>query len=217
MVERTDVAEGDGALPTRAERRQQATSDTRASILEAARATLLAVGSANLSTRAVAEAAEVPLSQIHYHFGSKQQLILAVLAAENDRLLVRQRQMFAGDEPLWRQWERACDYLDDDLDSGYVRVLQEMIAAGWSDPEVATAVRRFMAGWFGLLADVAERARDRLIGGLGPFTPQEVAALMGLPFTGAEAAILLGFSEAELPARSALRKVGDVIRALEER
>jgi len=78
-------------------------------------------------------------------------------------------------------------------------------------------VRRFMAGWFGLLADVAERARDRLIGGLGPFTPQEVAALMGLPFTGAEAAILLGFSEAELPARSALRKVGDVIRALEER
>ena len=44
---------------------------------------LLADGYANLSTRAVAEAAEVPLSQIHYHFGSKQQLILAVLEAEN--------------------------------------------------------------------------------------------------------------------------------------
>src|SRR6185312_2626259 len=133
--ERPDVA--DSAPTTRAERRQPATADTRSAILEAARSTLLGVGYANLSTRAVAEAAEVPLSQIHYHYGSKQLLILAVLAAENDRLLERQRQMFGGDEPLWRQWERACDYLDDDLDSGYVRVLQEMIAAGWSDADVA--------------------------------------------------------------------------------
>jgi AcrR family transcriptional regulator len=202
---------------TRAERRQLAAADTRATILAAARERLLSVGYANLSTRTVAEAAEVPLSQIHYHFGSRQQLVLAILEAENARLLERQRGMFGGPEPLWRQWDRACDYLDEDLESGYVRVLQEMIAAGWSDPEVAVAVRRFMAGWFGLLADVAERARERLTGGLGPFTPAEVAALMGLPFTGAEAAILLGFTEAEVPVRSALRKVGDVIRALEER
>jgi len=213
MVERSDVA--DGAPPTRAERRQQATSDTRASILEAARATLLAVGSANLSTRAVAEAAEVPLSQIHYHFGSKQQLILAVLAAENDRLLVRQRQMFAGDEPLWRQWERACDYLDDDLDSGYVRVLQEMIAAGWSDADVAAAVRHYMTGWYDLLRNVAARTAERL-GGLGPFSPGEVSALMGVPFMGAESMILLGFTEGDLPARSGLRKIGAVIRLFEE-
>ena len=69
------------APETRAERRDRATADTRASILAAARDALLAVGYANLSTRAVADAAEVPLSQIHYHFGSKQQLILAVLEA----------------------------------------------------------------------------------------------------------------------------------------
>ena len=30
----------------------------------------------------------------------------------------------------------ACDFLEDDLDSGYVRVLQEMIAAGWSNKEL---------------------------------------------------------------------------------
>jgi AcrR family transcriptional regulator len=201
---------------TRAERRERATADTRATILAAARSRLLAVGYANLSTRAVAEEAEVPLSQIHYHFGSKQQLILAVLEGENERLLERQRGMFGGPEPLWQQWERACDYLDEDLESGYVRVLQEMIAAGWSDPEVAAAVRQFMRGWFRLLADVAERAADRLRGGLGPFTPREVSVLMGMPFTGAEAAILLGFGEDELPARSALRKVGTLIRSIEE-
>ena len=208
--------DGTEATPvSRAERRQRATNDTRGSILAAARATLLAVGYANLSTRAVAEAAEVPLSQIHYHFGSKQQLILGVLGAENDRLLGRQRSMFAEAEPLWVRWERACDYLDEDIESGYVRVLQEMIAAGWSDPEVAASVRDYIGGWMAVLREVAERTAERL-GGLGPFTPAEVAALMGLPFLSAEAMILLGFREADLPARSALRKVGAMIRAYEE-
>jgi AcrR family transcriptional regulator len=157
----------------------------------------------------------VPLSQIHYHFGSRGQLILALLEAENARLLERQRSMYAGPEPLWRQWERACDFLEEDLESGYVRVLQEMIAAGWSDPEVAAAVRSFLGGWFRLLIGVAEREAQRR-GTLGPFTPAEVAALMGMPFMGAEAAILLGFEESELPTRSALRKIGEVIRSLEE-
>jgi AcrR family transcriptional regulator len=212
---RSNVDGTEAAPQTRAERRQQAAADTRASILAAARARLLAEGYANLTTRAVAEAAEVPLSQIHYHFGSRGQLILALLEAENARLLERQRSMYAGPEPLWRQWERACDFLEEDLESGYVRVLQEMIAAGWSDPEVAAAVRSFLGGWFRLLIGVAEREAQRR-GTLGPFTPAEVAALMGMPFMGAEAAILLGFEESELPTRSALRKIGEVIRSLEE-
>src|SRR6185295_7776766 len=201
---------------TRAERRDRATADTRARILEAARDCLLAEGFANLSTRRVAEAAEVPLSQIHYHFGSKQALILALLEAENDRLLARQRAMFGGPEPLWQQWDRACDYLDEDIDSGYVRILQEMIAAGWSDKEVAAAVREYMAGWFRLLTEVAEREGHRL-GGLGPFTAAEIGTLMGIPFMGGESMILVGFSDETLPVRSALRRIGDVIRALEER
>jgi AcrR family transcriptional regulator len=200
---------------TRAERRDRATTDTRTSILEAARACLLGDGYAQLSTRRVAEAAGVPLSQIHYHFGSKQQLILAVLEAENARLLERQAAMFAGPEPLWQHWERACEFLDDDLESGYVRILQEMIAAGWSDAEVAARVREYQMGWYRLLSKVAADASDRL-GGLGPFSADELAALMGLPFIGAEEFILLGIPESELPARSALRKIGQVIRMLEE-
>ena len=212
-----DTVDDAVAVPeTRAERRDRATAVTRASILDAARATLLADGYANLSTRRVADAAGVPLSQIHYHFGSKQQLILAVLGAENARLLERQRRMYEGPEPLWRHWEMACDYLEEDLASGYVRVLQEMIAAGWSDAAVASAVRELLGGWYGLLADVARSEAERL-GGLGPFTPEEVSMLMGLPFMGAEAAILLGMDEREFPARSALRKIGALIRDAQAR
>jgi AcrR family transcriptional regulator len=198
---------------TRAERRDRASADTRVRILEAARSRLLADGYANLSTRRVAEAADVPLSQIHYYFGSKQELILAMLAAENDQLLARQSSMYAGDEPLWQQWDRACDFLETDLASGYVRILQEMIAAGWSDPVVATSVRELVNGWFALLTDVARREEQRT-GRLGPFTAEEVAALMGLPFLGAESAILLGIPESDLPTRSALRKIGIVLRDL---
>jgi AcrR family transcriptional regulator len=188
---------------------------TRGAILSAARTVLLQGGYARLSTRGVAELAGVPLSQIHYHFGSKQELILAVLAAENERLLERQAAMFAGPEPLWRQWERACEFLEADLESGYVRILQELIAAGWSDPILAASVRDMLGGWFGLLTDVAEREAERGPG-LGPFTPSEAAALMGLPFLGAESAILLGFEERELPARSALAKIGELLRLVAE-
>ena len=184
-------------------------------ILGAAKQALLDVGYAGLSTRKIAESAGVPLSQIHYHFGSKQALVLAVLEEENRSLLRRQEMMYAEDMPLWKQWEQACDFLEDDLDSGYVRVLQEMIAAGWSNPEIGEAVRKMLRQWFALLSGVVDRAKDK-VGGLGPFTPDEVGLLVGAPFIGVEAMLLLGFTEAELPARSALRKFGEVIRTLEE-
>jgi AcrR family transcriptional regulator len=157
----------------------------------------------------------VPLSQIHYHFGSKQNLLLEVLEEENRKLLERQTLMYQSELPLWKQWEQACDYLEEDLDSGYVRVLQEMMAAGYSDVDIAAKVRQDLRGWFELLTRVAERAEQQL-GGLGPFTPREIAALAGLPFLGAEAIILLDMSEEALPSRSALRKVAEVLRALEE-
>lgn len=185
-------------------------------ILDAARRSLLAVGYAGLSTRQIAEDAGVPLSQIHYHFGSKRQLMLALLDRENARLLERQTRMFSDELPLWKQWEQACDFFDDDLASGYVRVLQEMMAAGWSDPEVASAVRRDLLGWYELLTDVAERALDRL-GGLGPFTPAEAAALAANAFLGSEALILLGVEERQVPSRAALRRVAEVIRTAEGR
>jgi AcrR family transcriptional regulator len=198
-------------VETRAERRERASAQTRTRILDAARTCLLADGYASLSTRRVAEAADVPLSQIHYYFGSKQELILAVLAAENQRLLARQREMFAAPDPLWVRWQLACDFLDTDVESGYVRILQEMIAAGWADANVAAAVRELIGDWYRVLADVARREQDSGAD-YGDFTAEEIAALMGTPFLGAEELILLGVTESTLPVRSALRKVGVLLR-----
>ena len=193
-----------------------AEQDTRLRILAAAKGVLMEAGYANLSTRGIAEAAGVPLSQIHYHFGSKQKLMLAVLDMENRARLARQEALFESDKPLWEQWLQACDFFDDDLESGYVRVLMEMTAAGWSNPEIAEAVSAQVQGWFDLLAEVAQRVAKRF-GLLSPFTPEELAALAGLPFLGAEAVILLGLDDSKIAGRPALRKIGDLLRVLEER
>jgi hypothetical protein len=91
----------------------------------------------------------------------------------------------------------------------------EMTAAGWSNPELAGAVSAELQGWFDLLTEVAQRAAERF-GSLGPFTPEELAALAGLPFLGAEAVILLGLDESKIAGRPALRKIGELLRSLEE-
>jgi AcrR family transcriptional regulator len=190
--------------------------DTRTLILEAARYRLLADGYAGLSTRKVATEAGVPLSQLHYHFGSKGGLVLALLEEENQRRLDRQTRMYAEDLPLWQRYEQACDFLEDDLESGYVRVLQEMIAAGWSNAQIGEAVRSLLDGWYWLLAEVAQEA-ERRYGPLGPFTADEVATLVGTIFVGSEALLLLGFDRQNIPIRSALRRIGVLIRQREER
>ena len=62
--------------------------ETRARILAAAKSSLLQVGYANLSTHLIADTAGVPLSQIHYHFGSKQKLVLARELASSPQLVL---------------------------------------------------------------------------------------------------------------------------------
>ncbi len=184
-------------------------------LLEAAKTVLRRNGYAGLSTRDVAAEAGVPLSQIHYHFGSKQGLVLALFAYLNTQLLDRQTALFSDTTlTLSQQWDRACDFLDDDIASGYVRVAQELIAASWSDPAVAKVVRAEQKGWLDLVNGLARRAEKEL-GGFGPFTAAEVGALIATAFMGAESLHLLGFEKTGIPLRQALRRVGDLIRLAE--
>ncbi|HEY6398829.1 MAG TPA: helix-turn-helix domain-containing protein, partial [Solirubrobacteraceae bacterium] len=114
---------------------------TRERMLAAAREILLERGFAQTSTRAVAERADVRLSLVHYHFGSKHGLLIEMLERENALLLERQHDLFAGPGPLAAKWRTACEFLDEDLSSGYVRVLWELWAAGLADEELAARWR----------------------------------------------------------------------------
>lgn len=189
--------------------------ETGTSLLEAAKKVLRQKGYAGLSTRDVAAEAGVPLSQIHYHFGSKQGLMLALFEYLNAQLLGRQNAM-ATDTMLTlsQQWDRACAYLDEDIGSGYVRVLQELIAASWSDPAVAKVVRAGLTGWIDLIVEVARKA-ERELGDLGTFTPEQIGAFAASAFIGAESLYMLGLEKKGVPLRDALRRFGDLIRLRE--
>lgn len=189
--------------------------ETSIAVLEAAKKVLRQNGYSKLSTRDVAAAAGVPLSQIHYHFGSKQGMVLALFEHLNSQLLDRQNAMFHDSTlALSQQWDLACDYLDEDIASGYVRVLQELIAASWADSPVAKVIQAGLMGWLKLLVELAQRA-EREFGGLGPFTAEEVAALVASAFLGAESQHLLGLEKKGAPIRRSLRRFGDLIRMME--
>ena len=81
-----------------------------------------------------------------------------------------------------------------------MRVLQEMIAAGWSDREIADHVRQPHSGWFEVLDRGRHRGRET-VRDLGPFTAEEVASLIATAFLGAEGMLLLGFERSDVPIR----------------
>lgn len=123
--------------------------------------------------------------------------------------------MFETELPLWKRWDLACDYFDDDLASGYVRVIQEMTAVGWSSEPLGKEMRGIWGAWQDLLREVANDASEREILP-AMWTPNEIVALVASAFMGAEAYMLLGMEDEKLPILAALRKVGDLIRLAEE-
>jgi AcrR family transcriptional regulator len=191
--------------------------ETKRELLEAAQQVLLEEGYSGLSTRRVAEAAGTQMSQIQYHFGSKEGMILALFEYLNGQLIDRQTRTFENpDLTIAEKWALSCDYLDEDIGSGYVRVLMELTAAGWSNPAIGAAVRAAYGEWRDLIL-IITREFEREHGSLGPFSAEEIGALVSASFIGAEAAIMLGYESPEIPFRDALRRFGKVIEYFEQR
>jgi AcrR family transcriptional regulator len=199
------------AVPDRRALRGQATRDR---IIDAAKEVLIEEGHANASTRAVAERAGVRLSLVHYHFGGKQGLLVQVLERENAQLLERQRELYSAPGPLAEKWRIACDLLDDDVGSGYVRLLWELWSAGLADPELAAGWRAATAGWRDLLADVFATWAEQLDIEL-PLSPRALACFTANLFQGIEVEMLAGVTEADAPHREVLDAVGALIARVE--
>ena len=163
------------------------------------------------STRKVADEADVPLSQLHYHFGSKDGLVLSLFEEENKRGSIARPA--SPRTPLWRLRAGLR------LPGGRPRRRLRPGAAGDGrrrlvEPAGGRRRPRAAGGWYRLLAEVAREAEQKH-GPLGPFTPDEVATLVFNAFLGSRL-LLLGFDRQVMPVRSALRRIGLVIRALEE-
>jgi len=184
---------------------------TRQRIVDAARDVLVEHGHAGASTRAVADAAGVSLSQVHYHFGGRQGLLIEVLHRENEALLARQNALYSAPGPLSEKWRLACDFLGDDLRSGYVRVLWELWGAGLTDPELAAGWREAIVGWRDLLESVFAAWVVEVKLEL-PISPRLMATLVANVFYGIEVDLLAGL---EGPHREVLDAIGALIERAE--
>ena len=71
---------------------------------------------------------------VHYYFGSIEQLLVRVLERFTERLIERQRQMYAADIPFLEKWRTAMRYLDEDR--AYQKIWLELQALCWNRPEL---------------------------------------------------------------------------------
>jgi AcrR family transcriptional regulator len=128
-------------------------------LLDAAERLLVEVGHAGITTRRLAREARVNHGLVHYYFGSVENLLVQVLERFTERLIARQRAMYAADVPFIEKWRMAIRYLDADRE--YQKVWWELQALAWNRPELRESVARIRAEWQSVLADAFEEPRER--------------------------------------------------------
>jgi AcrR family transcriptional regulator len=133
---------------------RQATEEV---FLDAAERLLVEVGYAGITTRGVAEEAGANKGLVHYYFGSMENLLVRVLERFTERLIVRQRAMYAADLPFIEKWRQAMRYLDEDRE--YQKVWYELQALAWNRPELRVRVAHVDEEWRAVLAEAFEQAR----------------------------------------------------------
>ncbi len=167
---------------------------TRTLIVEATRRRLIEQGYANLSVRDIAADAGVNHALIGYHFNGKQQLVLAVLDDANARLLERQSRMYDDAASTSDQWRQACDFYEDDLRSGFVKLLMELMGASFHDEALRLEFTPRLLAWHALV----ERAVQRFVDQSGlelPVSARAISAWIGWFWTGMEASMALQIPE----------------------
>jgi len=137
-----------------------ARQQTEEAFLDAAERLLVQSGHAGLTTRAVASEAGANHGLVHYYFGSMENLLARVLERFTERLIARQRAMYAaGNVPFTAKWRAAMHYLDADRE--YQKVWYELQALAWSRPELRERVAQVNAEWRAVLSEALAEPRER--------------------------------------------------------
>jgi AcrR family transcriptional regulator len=126
---------------------------TAEAFLDAAERLLVDVGHAGISTRRVAAEAGANQGLVHYYFGSMDELFVQVLERFTERLVARQREMYAADLPFIEKWRAAWRFQQEDIEAGYSKVWLELQALSWSHPGLRPRVARVNEEWRGVLRD----------------------------------------------------------------
>jgi AcrR family transcriptional regulator len=138
-----------------------ARQQTEEAFLDAAERLLIEVGYAGISTRRLAEEAGANHGLVHYYFGSMENLFVRVLERFTERLIARQREMYArSDISGLEKWRTAMGYLEADLSAGYPKIWLELQALGWNHPDIAERVGQVNAQWRAVLTEAFDEMMD---------------------------------------------------------
>jgi AcrR family transcriptional regulator len=135
--------------------------ETEQALLDAAERLLVEVGAAGITTRKVAEEAGANHGLVHYYFGSVEQLLVRVLERFTERLIERQRELYAADEPFVEKWRTAMRYLVSD-DVTYEKIWLELQALAWNRPELRDRLAGVNAQWRAVLTEAFDEPRREL-------------------------------------------------------
>jgi len=127
--------------------------------LDAAERLLISEGAGGITTRRLAREAEQNHGLVHYYFGSIDELLLQVLERFTDRLLERQRKMYAADVPFIEKWRTAMGYLAEDAEAGYPKIWSELEALAWNRPSLRERLAYVHTEWRAVLREAFSRAR----------------------------------------------------------
>ena len=155
-----------------------AREEAEQAFLDAAERLLVSVGYAGISTRKLAEEAGLNHGLVHYYFGSMQELLLQVLERFTDRLIARQREMYASNMPFIDKWREAMRYLEEDNVSGYAKVWYELQALGWNDPDIRKRVAKVDQAWQQVVMEAFDKAMDEYKLDRAEFPLRAVVALV---------------------------------------
>jgi AcrR family transcriptional regulator len=138
-----------------------ARSSAEEALLDAAERLLVDVGHAGITTRRLAEEAGVNHGLVHYYFGSNENLLVRALERFTERLITRQRELYAAETPFIEKWRTAMRYLISE-DVTYEKVWLELQALGWNRPELRERLARVNDEWRAVLTDAFEQPHREL-------------------------------------------------------
>jgi AcrR family transcriptional regulator len=130
-------------------------------LLDAAERLLVDVGYGGITTRKLAEAAGVNHGLVHYYFGSNENLLVRALERFTERLIVRQREMYAADVPFIEKWRTAMRYLISE-DVTYEKIWLELQALAWNNEAIRARLERVDAEWRAVLTEAFEEPHREL-------------------------------------------------------
>ena len=149
-------------------------ADTKRALVAAAVEVLELDGYGGASARAIAEKAGCNQALIFYHFGTVVDLLLAALDEVSALRWKRYGEALTQVHSTTELVDAAADIFAEDLDTGHVAVLVEMIAGASSTPDLGDKVAARIEPWKKFAADAVANTLGR--NGLASLLPPEEAA-----------------------------------------